>query len=39
MLMLLLRYEPDKIPSELLLLDVLVVHRLEGVEREEEKGK
>ena len=39
MLMLLLGYKPDKIPSVLLLLDVLLVHWLEGVEREKEEGK
>ena len=36
--MLLLDYEPDEIPSELLLLDVQLPNWLEGVEREE-KGK
>ena len=39
MMLLLLGYKPDKIPSVLLLLDVLLVNWLEGVEREEEKGK
>ena len=39
MLMLLLGYEPDEIPSELLLLDVLLVNWFEGVERGEEKSK